>query len=814
MKRKNCPRILFLYLIWIYSISAIANNELDTVVLQLKWKHQFQFAGFYAAVEQNYYREAGIEVILKEGLKGIDPIDEIISGRANFGIESPKLIIDKNNGQAIVALAAIFQHSPEILITLKESGITKPEDFISKRISISENGMFATKAIFNQSHITMDSLQLQHLESHTQKLISGDLDLVDAYITDSPFYVRQAGKEPVIFKPISYGIDFYGDILFTSQEEIENNIDRVTRFKEASEKGWIYAMSHKKEMVKLIREKYDPDLSAKQLSYEAMMMEELLLPKLVRPGQMNEDRWRHIADTYVELDLLQPDYTMEGFFLDDYKEAETQRMQLLFRILIFVVLTLITVSLISFTFNRKLRKAVLRRTDELSKINKNLLDEIKERKRILHSLSLSEERFKLLFEDAPISLWEEDFSEAKRIIDQIKGEGIQDLDTYFNAHPDVLLNCIQKIKIININQSTLKYFQANTKQEVIKNVDKIFLKEAFIILKEELVAFSQGKTLYEAESSHYTIKGERILVSISVKIPLGYKNSWKKVFVSLIDITELKQASNELQEKEVILLEQNEALRERNQKIKTINTELSIAKRKAEESDYLKTAFLSNMSHEIRTPMMGIVGFIDLLKMSEPNEEEHIRYLNIIEDNSQQLLSIISDIIDISKIEAGQLKIDKQQVDVYNIVDSLKEVFNLKLKIHAQKSIVLDVLLNEKLASPLLLSTDETRLRQILTNLLENAIKFTTSGHVKIGIKPRDNELLFYVSDTGKGIREERLTKIFDRFFKEDDQFGMNSGGTGLGLSIARSLVNLLGGEIWVESTPGKGSTFFFTHPL
>lgn len=814
MKRKNYPQILFLWLIWICSISASANNEVDTVVLQLKWKHQFQFAGFYAAVEKNYYREAGLEVIIEEGARDIDFVDEVVSGRANFGIESPKLVIDRINGQPIVVLSAIFQHSPEILLTTTETGISKPSDFKPKRIALSNSGMSATKAIFKQHNINLDSLQLLSLESHPQKLIAGEVDLADAYITDAPYFIKKAGKKPVIFKPISYGIDFYGDILFTSQAEIENNIDRVMRFKKASEKGWIYAMSHKDEMVKLIREKYNPDLSAEQLSYEAMAMEELLLPKLVRPGQMNEDRWRHIADTYVELSLLQPDYSLEGFFLDDYEEAETQRMQLLFRILIFIVLTSITVSLITFTFNRKLRKAVSIRTQELSKINKNLLDEIRERKHILHSLSLSEERFKLLFEDAPISLWEEDFSEAKRVIDQIKGEGVQDLEAYFNAHPDILLMCIQKIRIININQSTLKYFQAKTKQEIIENIDKIFLKEAFTILKEELVAFSQGKTLYETESSHHTIKGERIFVSISVKIPLGYEDSWKKVFVSLINITELKQTSNELQEKEVMLLEQNEALRERNQKIKAINAELSIAKRKAEESDYLKTAFLSNMSHEIRTPMMGIVGFVDLLKMSEPNEEEHIKYLNIIEDNSQQLLSIISDIIDISKIEAGQLKIEKQQVDVYNIIDSLKEVFNLKLKIHDQKSIVLDVLVNEKLASPLLLLTDETRLRQILTNLLENAIKFTTSGHVNIGIKPRDTELLFYVSDTGKGIHEERLTKIFDRFFKEDDQFGMNSGGTGLGLSIARSLVDLLGGEIWVESTPGKGSTFFFTHPL
>lgn len=527
MKRRFFSQFQFLCLVWIFSNSAMANTKLDTVVLQLKWKHQFQFAGFYAAIEKNYYRKAGLEVIVKDGFRDINFVDEVVSGRANFGIESPKLIIDRVNGQPIVVLSAIFQHSPEILLTTKESGITKPSDFKTKRIALSNSGMSATKAIFKQNNIHLDSLHLLSLESHPQKLLAGEVDLVDAYITDGPFHIKKAGREPVIFRPLSYGIDFYGDILFTSQQEIEKNIDRVTRFKEASEKGWIYAMDHKEEIIDLILTKYNPDLSAEQLSYEAMAMEELLLPKLVRPGHMNEDRWRHIANTYVELGLLKTDYALDGFLVD-YKEADNQRQQLLFRLLILVVLSLITISLISFTFNRKLRKAVALRTDELSKINSNLLDEIRERKRILHSLSLSEERFKLLFEDAPISLWEEDFSEVKRIIDQIKAEGIHDLEAYFTAHPDVLLMCIQKIRIININQSTLKYFQAISKEEVIQNVDKIFLKEAFTLLKEELVAFSQGKTLYEAESSHYTMKGQNIFVSISVKIPVGYEDSWKK----------------------------------------------------------------------------------------------------------------------------------------------------------------------------------------------------------------------------------------------------------------------------------------------
>lgn len=814
MSRKIVPHLIWGCLVFLFTISSSAVNPPDTVILQLKWRHQFQFAGFYAAVEKGFYKEAGLEVVIREGISDMDFVNEVVQGKVQFGIESPKLVIDRNSGKPVVALAAIFQHSPEVLVTTKETGITGPADFSSHRISIGHHGMASTMAIFLQNNINISNLIIDQQDRHIQSLLNGDVELIDSYITDAPYIIRQNGKTPVLFRPITYGIDFYGDVLFTSQAFIEKHLGLVQNFTEASSKGWIYAMNNKEEIVDLIHDKYSTRVPKDQLLYEASAMEELLLPKLIRPGHMNKDRWKHIADTYVDLGLLDQNYSLNGFLVTDYAEAEGKRMKLLFRILEILVLALITISLITFTFNRKLRKAVASRTDELSRINQNLLVEISERKRILHSLSLSEERFKRLFEDAPISLWEEDFSEVKQILDQLKDKGIDDFTSYFKEHPDTLEECIKGIKIININQVTVNYFEADSKKEVIDNVDNIFMNEASSILEEEIVAFSEGKTWHQAESSHHTLRGNRIYVSINVKIPVGFEDSWKKVLVSLINITELKEASNQLMEKEVILREQNETLRDRNQKIKAINAELSIAKRKAEESDYLKTAFLSNMSHEIRTPMMGIIGFIDLLKMSEPNDEEFIKYLNIIEDNSHQLLRIISDIIDISKIEAGQLSIKKQAIDVSKIVESVREVFNLKLKVHTEKKISLEVLIDEQFPEPLLLETDETRLRQILTNLVENAIKFTNQGTVSIGIKKHVSGLLFFVQDTGKGIQEERLPMIFDRFFKEDDQFGTNPGGTGLGLSIAKSLVDLLGGQIWVESEPAKGSTFFFTHPL
>jgi signal transduction histidine kinase len=351
--------------------------------------------------------------------------------------------------------------------------------------------------------------------------------------------------------------------------------------------------------------------------------------------------------------------------------------------------------------------------------------------------------------------------------------------------------------------------EAENKSFILNNVGRVFSDEALDDFAEELITFYKGNLQYETESEHITFKGNKIHVSVTVKIPNGYEQTWSKVIVSLINVTDLKRTTDELRYKEVLLRQQNEIL-------KGINDELKKAKFKAEESDRLKTAFLSNMSHEIRTPMNGIVGFTDLLKDHSINTDEKERYLNIIEENSQQLLRIISDIIDISKIEASQLNIVKSEVSIIKLFDHLLEIFQLRIKRLNKQELNCTYNIPPELQNgQLLIHTDVTRLRQILTNLLENAVKFTEKGCIEFGIHLTDDDqwLTFYVRDTGIGIKKERVSQIFDRFFREEERFGANLGGTGLGLSIAKNLVELLGGSIHVESEPGSGSKFYFTHP-
>lgn len=240
---------------------------------------------------------------------------------------------------------------------------------------------------------------------------------------------------------------------------------------------------------------------------------------------------------------------------------------------------------------------------------------------------------------------------------------------------------------------------------------------------------------------------------------------------------------------------------------KRAEQELICAKEKAEESDRLKTSFLTNMSHEIRTPMNGISGFAQLLVRPSVTEEKRKLYSDTITKCCDQLTSIVNDIIDISKIETGQMTLIEETV---NVNDLIRDLFNVHNKNALDKGISLKTFVSSK-DEECLIYSDRLKLQQILNNLIGNAIKFTIDGYVKFGYVKTQSFLQFFVEDTGIGIAPEFHDKVFDRFRQVENGFSRNYDGAGLGLSISKSLVQLLGGEIWLNSIPGKGSTFNFS---
>lgn len=240
---------------------------------------------------------------------------------------------------------------------------------------------------------------------------------------------------------------------------------------------------------------------------------------------------------------------------------------------------------------------------------------------------------------------------------------------------------------------------------------------------------------------------------------------------------------------------------------KKYEEELIAAKRKAEENDRLKSAFLANISHEIRTPMNGILGFAELLKQSDLTGEQMENYIQIIETCGFRMLNIINDLMDISKIESGIMTVTLNDLKINEVFDYIYDLF----KPEADKK---GIRLIKNTDIPIVICTDKEKLIAVLTNLLKNAIKFCHAGSIEFGYTTQEQSIQFFVKDTGIGISKEKIEHVFERFIRGDHEMSPKYEGTGLGLSIAKGYVDMLGGEIWVDSELERGSKFYFTLPL
>jgi CheY-like chemotaxis protein len=240
---------------------------------------------------------------------------------------------------------------------------------------------------------------------------------------------------------------------------------------------------------------------------------------------------------------------------------------------------------------------------------------------------------------------------------------------------------------------------------------------------------------------------------------------------------------------------------------KNAEKDIISARDKAERSDKLKDAFLQNMSHEIRTPMNAIIGFAELLQnVNIPNEKRN-NYISIIVNSSNQLLAIVNDILTVSRIQMGQEVLNNSYTDINRLIAEISIIYRSKIE-NSGLSFVINNTLNEE---NFVIQTDGTKLIQIISNLLNNSIKFTSKGFIEFSCMLENNLLKFCVKDTGIGIKPEMQTLIFERFMQADYSISKNYGGTGLGLSICKAYAELLGGNIGVNSKPGSGSEFYFT---
>jgi diguanylate cyclase (GGDEF)-like protein/PAS domain S-box-containing protein len=349
---------LYFALVLITCHSAWADAAPPKVSIQLLWLHQFEFAGYYAALHKGFYTKAGLDVSLKEGAPSISPINEVLEGRADFGVSSSGLVKSFIEGKPVLMLAPILQHSPEVLLSLRPN-LNTPADVAKAGLIGLQPGdeSLDLKAMFVNEGIALDKLNINTQAHGLKDLLAGKIIATNGYISNEPFLLQQRKIPYSIIKPSHYGMDFYNNILFTTQALEKSQPKVVAAFRTATLKGWEYALSHQDEIIELILNNYNTQgKSREHLAFEAKTLTSLIDPDLIQIGHSNPWRWHHIVETYAKLGVVQPDQNLDGFFYNPPLPDTSRLYRLLFSTLL-VLVVISSIALYIYRINRKLKKS-------------------------------------------------------------------------------------------------------------------------------------------------------------------------------------------------------------------------------------------------------------------------------------------------------------------------------------------------------------------------------------------------------------------------------------------------------------------------
>lgn len=731
----------------------------EQVVVQLNWKHQFEFAAFYAAESQGYYKDAGLDVRIVEGGPGINVVKEVVEGRADFGVGTSSLVVDRARGLPVVAVATLLQHSPVALLASRAQGVQSVHDLAGRPVSVDPHTRDEIEAFLLASGLRPPQIQFVEQADWTlTALESGEVAAKAVYLSNEPFLIRGREHQFLLLTPQSAGIDLFGNMLFSSRAALAARPEVVVAFREATLRGLVHALANPQAVTDLILDRYNTQgKSRAHLLFEAAQLRELTRPDIVEAGYMSPGRWRHVVDVYVRQGKLLADFELGDFLFDP--QPSTRVPPWLVAALVVSVLGLLVALLV---------------VAKVRGLNRALTVEIRDRTLAEEALQTRETQYRELVEN------------ANAVILRLSPEGTV---TYFNE-------CAERL----FGFSAREIIGRSVIGTIVPAIESGSGRDLGEMIRTILDDPGSGE---HNENENMTRDGRRVFVRWSNQAIRRLDGSVAGLLCIGQDVTARRAMEQELAAHRSHLEEQV-ALR---------TAELAQAKEAAETANLAKSAFLANTSHEIRTPLNAIIGMTHLLLRSGVSDDQAQR-LDKIETAGQHLLEILNAVLDLSKIEAGKLSLERTRVAVNGVVHNVVSMLHDRA---VAKALVISEEVQQGLA-PLL--GDPTRLQQALLNFGSNAVKFTgQGGRVCFRTRvmedtPTDQLVRFEVEDTGIGIPADKLGQIFSAFEQADSSTTREYGGTGLGLAITRKLAQLMGGSAGVSSEPGVGSTFWFTARL
>lgn len=828
-------KIKFLSILIILFSQLLFAQELKKVTLQLSWLDQFQFAGYYMAKEKGFYAELGLDVEIKPFEFGIDIPKEVNDGKIDFAVGRETLILERIKNPNIVALYALFQSTPLILMSTKDSGINSINDFSNKRImtTIDDASEVSLKAMISSNKVKLDNLTFLKHTHNINDLVNKNTDIISAYISKAPYTLEKEGVEYNIFDPKKYGFDMYSDLLYTNQNLINYDLNTVLLFKKASLKGWEYAYTNMDESTSLILKKYNSqNLEKEELLYEAKELKKLSYFKTPNLGEIRRDKIQRIYDLYNVMGLVTTPINLDKFVFDIN-------------------------NLVNFSFSEKEVKYIEEKDNIKMCVMPNSMpySDIKDGKLtgyVADYINLIEKKIKKPITLVPTESWSEslEFAKNRKCDILASAADTKERENYFNFTksylnvPFVLLtkngtsfmmdlsllkdkkvSIIENYAITNLLKEKYKNIEFIIVKNIDEGLDKVLSGESFGHIDTIATAWYKLQTKYLTQLSVSAKLDETADLSIGVRnddsilfgifqkavlsiddftkdemlnkwISVEYKKEfdysflWKVLFVISIIILSILYRQR-------LLNNLNNSLKgkveEKTKELREINSDLEIRIKKEVEENLKKDRLLSqqqkmvsmgqmieNIAHQWRQPLSLITTSVSGIKLK--------KQLDDLDDDF--LFKTIDSVLNTSKYLSNTI----DDFRYFFKPEKEKQYFYLKQCCNKTIDLIHSNFLNEDIKiinniEDIKFFGYETELIQVLINILNNskdALELSSDEKlILIDVTKENNKLIIKIRDNAGGIPESILDKIFEPYFTTKHQ----SQGTGIGLYMCQEII-------------------------
>jgi len=830
-------------------------HALEKATLQLKWLHHYQFAGYYAALHKGFYREAGLDVTILEGHPDMEVEKRVAEGVVDFGVGTSAILLHRAKGLDLVVLGQIFQHSPAVFLTPRKTGIRSVADMAGKRFMYS-NQHGDMLALLKKNGIEENAIiQVSH-QGDPRDLIAGKADVMIAYSFNEPFILEQSGEPYLTFSPATFGIDFYGDNFFTSRRLTEERPEFVKAFREATLRGWRYAMDHKAEIADLILLQYSREKNREWLLFEANQIETLVQPKLVEVGYQSPSRWQHVSEVFISLGMLPPGFDPTPIIHAPKKEVDHAFLFIVSSLALFIITIL---ALVILKFRR---------------LNRRLSAEIAERTESEKALTSSERKYADFFELMPdiigitllkdgtlievnngfvtgtgwskeealghssleLGLW--DSHTRSRAVELARANGhLENFEFIMTRKSGEKRRAVMFLTPTVIDGVDYLFFAAHDVTEQKLAEEK--LKESETFLRESQQAGMIGSYDFDIRSGTWTCN--EVLDAI-----FGINAEFDRTvesWLSLIHPEDREETQEHLFnqvlafrmpfDREYRILRQSDRetrwvhghgrlyLDDNGQPERLLGIIQDVTARKQAEEERARFehqllqaqkleslgVLAGGIAHDFNNILTAIMGNISYARMGMDAADFAYDPLTRAEKAAQRAAVLARQLLVFAKGGEPVMK----PVSLRRIVE---EVLSLTLSgTNVQRVIDLP---NDLQA----VNADEVQINQAFHNIIINAVHAMpaggriaiSGGNITLSVEnssglPGGDYVRILFSDEGCGIAEDEQQRIFDPYFTT------KAGGTGLGLASTYSIIKKHGGQITVSSVPGVGSTFTILLP-